>query len=249
MNLPRHGDGDQVLVSVGGWKVPGWVKEDVGGRGYKISLRSKESPPEYFGNSKVKPLRKAPGKGLGRSSMKRTSALKQRAAVPRVPVKLALPDGPPVERGPLPMLAVTDPIGRAVVKPAEPDRSPAYRAYVRMFPCCNCGVPYHSDPHHEGAHGTGQKCSDYYCVPLCRRCHDVLTDTADHQLPDPLLSTVQGKIVMRGKRTSADIMEAAKDQYLRRALAALPRARQIEVLARALAAVPELPEVLKGQSP
>ena len=51
--------------------------------------------------------------------------------------------------------------------------SPAYLAFVREHPCCVCGAPGPSEPHHWSHHGAarGKKCDDYRTVPLCDHCH------------------------------------------------------------------------------
>lgn len=41
--------------------------------------------------------------------------------------------------------------------------------WVRSQPCCMCARPSPSDPHHVRTRGAGG--SDYYSIPLCRRCH------------------------------------------------------------------------------
>lgn len=68
-------------------------------------------------------------------------------------------------------------LGVAVPRPRSRFRSPVYLAAVRAQPCCSCGAAAPSDPHHHGARGVGQRADDYATVPLCRRCHDVVTDT------------------------------------------------------------------------
>jgi len=57
-------------------------------------------------------------------------------------------------------------------KPLPPSRSRRYLDYVRGLPCCSCGHPSPSDPHHFGPRGLGQKTDDTRTVPLCRACHD-----------------------------------------------------------------------------
>jgi len=52
-----------------------------------------------------------------------------------------------------------------------PERIPEYRAFVRQFPCCACGVCFGIEAAHTGAHGLGQKSSDRSCIPLCASCH------------------------------------------------------------------------------
>lgn len=54
----------------------------------------------------------------------------------------------------------------------RPPRSPRFLAFVRELPCCFCGAPGPSDPHHVGRHGMGTKATDYSVLPLCRKCHD-----------------------------------------------------------------------------
>lgn len=57
--------------------------------------------------------------------------------------------------------------------PATLGRSRNHLSRVRGRPCCICGAPAPSDPHHfAGAAGTALKCSDYLTVPLCRKHHD-----------------------------------------------------------------------------
>lgn len=65
----------------------------------------------------------------------------------------------------------------AVPAPRPRYRSGAYLAFVRTHPCCRCAAPDPSDAHHQGARGVGQKADDYLTVPLCRPCHQEVTDT------------------------------------------------------------------------
>lgn len=44
-----------------------------------------------------------------------------------------------------------------------------YREYVRSHPCCACPRGLASEPHHLKSKGSGG--DDYFCVPLCRYCH------------------------------------------------------------------------------
>lgn len=57
-------------------------------------------------------------------------------------------------------------------------RDEKHLAAVRARPCCLCGCPGPSDPHHFGARGTGIKADDLFAVPLCRACHDEWHATA-----------------------------------------------------------------------
>lgn len=52
-------------------------------------------------------------------------------------------------------------------------RSEPYLAYVRKHPCCLCGAPGPSEPHHWSHHGgvMGSKVDDYRTVPLCQEHH------------------------------------------------------------------------------
>lgn len=53
----------------------------------------------------------------------------------------------------------------------KPERSDAYRRWVKPWPCAACRKPWGIDPAHTGPHGTAQKASDFTCIPLCRQCH------------------------------------------------------------------------------
>lgn len=64
---------------------------------------------------------------------------------------------------------------------SPPWRSEAFLGSVRAEPCMGCGAPPPSDAHHCAhpsadrritRHGTGQKHSDQFAVPLCRICHE-----------------------------------------------------------------------------
>lgn len=46
-------------------------------------------------------------------------------------------------------------------------------ALCRTLPCCACGAPPPSDPHHHVTRGSGRGL-DKHTVPLCRECHDRL---------------------------------------------------------------------------
>lgn len=52
-------------------------------------------------------------------------------------------------------------------------RSEKHLKHVRAMPCCVCGAPGPSDPHHfAGRRGMSVKASDAFTVPLCRQHHD-----------------------------------------------------------------------------
>jgi hypothetical protein len=61
----------------------------------------------------------------------------------------------------------------------KPYRSTVYRAYIRSFPCLVCGTRFGVECCHVGPHGLGQKSSDKYSVPLCRRHHRTGNDALD----------------------------------------------------------------------
>lgn len=60
--------------------------------------------------------------------------------------------------------------------PAEkrPGNDPDYLALVRQLPCCVCGAPPPSEPHHLKAtreRGMGKKSDDKWALPMCHDCH------------------------------------------------------------------------------
>ena len=71
-----------------------------------------------------------------------------------------------------PIQRVYDSGMRPVPKPVTL-RSEPYLAYVRKHPCCLCGAPGPSEPHHWSHHGgvMGAKVDDYRTVPLCQEHH------------------------------------------------------------------------------
>lgn len=58
----------------------------------------------------------------------------------------------------------------------RPGMSPAYLDDIRALPCVVCLEPPRSDPHHlksgTGERGMGQRSTDKWAVPLCRRHHE-----------------------------------------------------------------------------
>jgi hypothetical protein len=51
-------------------------------------------------------------------------------------------------------------------------RDDDYLAFVREQPCCACGKSNEpSEAHHFGPRGMGERCSDYFAVPVCVKCH------------------------------------------------------------------------------
>jgi 5-methylcytosine-specific restriction endonuclease McrA len=62
-------------------------------------------------------------------------------------------------------------IGRIYQK-ETPEVNPAYRRFIKRFPCVSCGQTWGIDPCHTGPHAYARKSSDKSCIPLCRKCHD-----------------------------------------------------------------------------
>jgi len=107
-----------------------------------------------------------------------------------------------------------------------PQRSPSFLAIVRATRCMCCGARPPSDPHHAGKRGVGQKCSDLLAVPLCRKCHAVVTDT--NQLPGS--SSIQA---------SRSIIEARQVAQLESALARMPVELRLRVYVAGMATLDE----------
>ena len=64
-----------------------------------------------------------------------------------------------------------------MIEKIKPWRNKQYLAWVHERPCCYCGHPGPSDPHHViglGFGGMGTKASDHLAVPLCREHHNQL---------------------------------------------------------------------------
>lgn len=93
--------------------------------------------------------------------------------VTAAPVSKSLSVGPMSEGTAKRVLDIIAPrAARPVPKPVTLT-SPAYLAYVRRHPCCLCGAPGPSEPHHWSHHGgvMGAKVDDYRTVPLCQEHH------------------------------------------------------------------------------
>ncbi len=54
-------------------------------------------------------------------------------------------------------------------------RNKKFLDWVKSKPCLACGS-VGVDPHHMATGGTGLKCSDLFCIPLCRKCHTLVED-------------------------------------------------------------------------
>lgn len=128
---------------------------------------------------------------------------------------------------------------RPVEKRGKPEKSEAYKQWVRLGSCCNCGAPAPSDPHHEDTtipilrRGVREKCRDTLCVSLCRECHDSLTGiSGGYRLPRP-----DGGEHDRAE--SLAILHDAQVERLTLAVSLLPQEWRIEALSAGLAKVPE----------
>ena len=56
-------------------------------------------------------------------------------------------------------------------------RSEPYKAFIREHPCIKCGNPNTVAAHYtviQGQKGWPMKVSDYWCIPLCDKCHKML---------------------------------------------------------------------------
>ena len=66
---------------------------------------------------------------------------------------------------------------RKTPKEKRPGQHPEYLEKIRQLPCCVCGEPPRSDPHHlqsTGQRGMALRSTDDNTVPLCRMHHDAL---------------------------------------------------------------------------
>ena len=73
-----------------------------------------------------------------------------------------------------------------------PLRDEAYKAWIRMLPCVDCGVEGLSEAAHTGEDGgMSMKASDYSCVPLCRDCH-TLAPWAYHRIGKKAFEEARG---------------------------------------------------------
>lgn len=61
---------------------------------------------------------------------------------------------------------------RPLYQKHTPVRDEAYKRWVKTWPCCFCGQPWHIDPCHTGPHALGVKADDSTVIPGCRACHE-----------------------------------------------------------------------------
>ena len=76
-------------------------------------------------------------------------------------------------------------------KPEPPERSEAYKKFIRKFPCVCCGEARGIETAHFGPHGIGQKSSDYLTLPLCQEHHRT-GKHAYHKMAPADFATVHG---------------------------------------------------------
>lgn len=72
-----------------------------------------------------------------------------------------------------PYLSFREALVRGYVERIE---SREYLRWVKSLRCVGCNAPA-DDPHHAhgaGFKGMGTKVPDFWCIPLCRSCHDEL---------------------------------------------------------------------------
>ena len=67
----------------------------------------------------------------------------------------------------------------------------------RNLPCCACGAPPPSDPHHVPSRGAGGVDRD--CCPLCRECHRYFHDHGERSFAEHF--GVEPRAVARSLRT------------------------------------------------
>jgi hypothetical protein len=63
----------------------------------------------------------------------------------------------------------------------KPVRNPRYLQWIRTLPCSVCQTTRQIEAAHTGPHGIGQKSSDLYAIPLCRKHHRT-GDNSYHRL-------------------------------------------------------------------
>ena len=55
--------------------------------------------------------------------------------------------------------------------PKPPERSEAYKRWIRRFPCVVCSTYHNIEAAHTGDHGTSTKATDFNCLPMCPEHH------------------------------------------------------------------------------
>lgn len=184
-----------------------------------LVLLDGEAEPRRFSAAKVKP----------ESGRKPTAKLEIRCDIS------ATMGRPSVLTIPIDVSPVPRPL-RQVPKPDFPEECPAWLRFAKKFPCCNCGVSSPIEAHHEGKKDAAfQKVRDTLAVPLCAWCHFVYTQK--NALPVPSLSAPgsKGKIPLRTREESLEILRAEQERLLQLVLAQLEPRDRIEILSRGIA--------------
>lgn len=197
----------RVIVTIKGRPHRGEILE-VYFRSYKIKLDS--GVIDRFSASKVRP----------ESGRKPTAKL-----------DLSLPR-------PIPLVIVgTEADGRlvAIPKPSLPEECPAWLAFVRKLPCCNCGSRFRMEAHHEGKKDAfAQKVRDTLAVGLCLECHTVYT--AKNRLPTRTKPDgIYGDADLRTRAESLRILRFEQERLLRLVLSQLDQQDRIDLLSKGIA--------------
>lgn len=216
----------RVIVSLPGGGTARGVILEVYGKSYRIWLDdglgvSRFSAAKVKPESGRKPTAKLSAQGLG--------VLEARALLrPLTPIN-----------APTQIMRNQRAIIMPVPKPELPEECPAWLAFVRKQPCCNCGATQNIEAHHEGKKGLSQKVRDTMAVPLCRECHRHYTDT--NTLPRPVFGGFSGAYT---REESQKFLRVEQDALLQRALSRLDQPTRIELLSKGLAKVRDLAPLL-----
>lgn len=133
---------------------------------------------------------------------------------------------------------------RAVPKPELPELCPAWRRFVKKFPCCNCGAVFGIEAHHEGKKDAfARKVRDTLTVPLHLECHTVYT--AKNRLPIRIKpSGIYGEDDLRTREESLEILRAEQERLLGLVLARLNQQDRIEILSKGISKARGLAQLL-----
>lgn len=196
----------RVIVTIKGRPHRGEILE-VYFRSYKIKLDGGEI--DRFSASKVRP------------ENGRKPTLKLDPSLPR----------------PIPLVIFgTEADGRlvAIPKPDLPELCPAWLAFVRKLPCCNCPSFICVEAHHEGKKDAfAQKVRDTLAVPLCLICHSAYTQT--NRLPKDSSVAVFDDDNLRTRAESLRILRFEQERLLQLVLSQLDQQDRIDLLSKGIA--------------
>jgi ribosomal protein L31 len=200
--------GQRVIVTIKGRPHRGEILE-VYFRSYKIRLDS--GAVDRFSASKVRPEN-------GRKPTALLSAPPISPDHPGFTVRLFLEQPP-----------------RPIPKPSLPEECPAWLAFVRKLPCCNCGSRFRMEAHHEGKKDAfAQKVRDTLAVGLCLECHTVYT--AKNRLPTRTKPDgIYGDADLRTRAESLRILRFEQERLLRLVLSQLDQQDRIDLLSKGIA--------------